>query len=70
MAARPLSTGTNAFSKKVRLGFGTLLHALQFCRIHQALRVAPAMETGIADHVWTNEELVGKMEMRERREAA
>ena len=24
-----------------------------FCRIHQSLRVTPAMEAGIADHVWS-----------------
>lgn len=30
-----------------------------FCRIHQTLRVTPAMETGIADHVWSLEELAG-----------
>ncbi len=27
-------------------------------RIHQTLRVTPAMEAGIADHVWTLEEIV------------
>ena len=30
-----------------------------FVRIHQALRVTPAMEAGIWAHVWTMEELVG-----------
>jgi hypothetical protein len=29
-----------------------------FCRIHQTLRVTPAMETGISDHVWTMAEVV------------
>lgn len=29
-----------------------------FCRVHQTLRVAPAMEAGIADHVWEIEELM------------
>ncbi len=28
-----------------------------FCRVHQTLRVTPAMEIGIADHVWSIEEL-------------
>ncbi len=28
-----------------------------FVRIHQTLRVTPAMEAGISDHVWTFEEL-------------
>jgi hypothetical protein len=30
-----------------------------FCRIHQTLRVTLAMEAGLADRVWTMEELVG-----------
>jgi len=33
-----------------------------FCRVHQTLRVTPAMEAGIADHVWGLEELVGLLE--------
>jgi hypothetical protein len=28
-----------------------------FCRIHKTLRVTPAMEAGIADHVWSHEEV-------------
>jgi hypothetical protein len=28
-----------------------------FCRVHQTLRVTPAMEAGIANHVWSIEEL-------------
>jgi hypothetical protein len=30
-----------------------------FCRIHQALRLTPAMEAGIADYVLSLEEIVG-----------
>ena len=33
-----------------------------FGRVHQTLRVTPAMEAGIADHVWSIEEIVGLME--------
>jgi hypothetical protein len=29
-----------------------------FAGVHQTLRVAPAMEAGIADHVWSIEEIV------------
>jgi len=29
-----------------------------FCRIHQTLRVTPAMEAGITDHVWTLREII------------
>ncbi len=28
-----------------------------FCRVHSSLRVTPAMEAGLTDHVWTLEEL-------------
>jgi hypothetical protein len=28
-----------------------------FCRIHQTLKVTPAMEAGLTDHVWSLEEL-------------
>ena len=30
-----------------------------FAREHQTLHVTPAMEAGIADHVWTIDEIVG-----------
>jgi hypothetical protein len=30
-----------------------------FCRVHSTLRVTPAMEAGISDHVWTGEGLCG-----------
>ncbi|MBZ5698738.1 MAG: hypothetical protein LAN18_09345 [Acidobacteriia bacterium] len=33
-----------------------------FCRIHQTLRVTPAMEAGIADHVWSIEEVVSLLD--------
>jgi hypothetical protein len=29
-----------------------------FCRIHQTLRVTPAMEAGISKHVWSIQEIV------------
>jgi transposase-like protein/IS1 family transposase len=29
-----------------------------FCRVHQTLRVTPAMQAGIADHIWTVQELL------------
>ena len=29
-----------------------------FCRIHQTLRLTPAMEAGITDHVWELAELL------------
>ena len=29
-----------------------------FCRIHRSIRVTPAMEAGITDHVWELRELL------------
>jgi hypothetical protein len=30
-----------------------------FCRVHQTLRVTPAMESGLSNHVWSIAELCG-----------
>ena len=51
---------TNAFSKKVEnLNHAVALHFMfyNFGRIHQSLRVTPAMEAGLTDHVWTLDEI-------------
>jgi hypothetical protein len=40
-----------------------------FCRVHQTLRVTPAMEAGIADHVWDIQEIVGLLNEDRRRAA-
>jgi hypothetical protein len=37
-----------------------------FCRVHQTLRVTPAMEAGIADHVWTLGEVVALLDKQEK----
>jgi hypothetical protein len=31
------------------------------CRVHEALRVTPAMQLGVTDHVWTISELVAAL---------
>jgi hypothetical protein len=61
MSMRRFTRLTNAFSKKVEnLEAAVALHYMHynFCRIHQSLRVTPAMEAGISDHVWSVEEIV------------
>ena len=61
MSMRRFTRLTNAFSKKVENHEAAVaLHFMyyNFCRIHQTLRVTPAMEAGIADHVWGLEEIV------------
>jgi hypothetical protein len=37
--------------------------------MHQTLRVTPAMEAGLADHVWSLEALVGLLEKAEAKAA-
>ena len=52
---------TNGFSKKVENhAHAVSLHYMHynFCRIHQSLRVTPAMEARLTDHVWSVEDLV------------
>ena len=61
MNMRRFTRLTNAFSKKVENhGYAIALHFMyyNFCRIHQSLRVTPAMEAGITDHVWELEEII------------
>ena len=61
MSMRRFTRLTNGFSKKVDNHFWAIaLHYMfyNFCRVHQTLRVTPAMEAGIADHIWTIEEIV------------
>ncbi len=53
---------TDAFSKKVENHMHAIpLHCMyyNFGHIHQSPRVTPAMEAGIADHVWFLEEIAG-----------
>ena len=60
MSMRRFTRLTNAFSKKVEnLGHAVALHFMfyNFGRIHQTLRVTPAMEAGVTDHVWSLEEI-------------
>jgi IS1 family transposase len=61
MSMRRFTRLTNAFSKKVENHFAALaLYFMyyNFCRVHQTLRVTPAMEAGIADDVWEIEEIM------------
>jgi IS1 family transposase len=60
MGNRRFTRLTNAFSKKLenhRHACALYFMHYNFCRIHQTLRVTPAMEAGITDHVWNLEEI-------------
>jgi hypothetical protein len=62
MGMRRFTRLTNAFSKKVENhAYQVALHFMyyNFCRIHTTLRVAPAMEAGVSDHVWSIQEIAG-----------
>jgi IS1 family transposase len=61
MGMRRFTRLTNAFSKKLEnLEHNVALYFMHynFCKIHGSLRVTPAMEAGIADHVWSMAEVV------------
>jgi hypothetical protein len=65
MSMRRFTRLTNAFSKKVdnhRHAVALYFMYYNFCRVHQTLRVTPAMEAGLSDHVWSVEELVRLLE--------
>lgn len=62
MQMRRFTRLTNAFSKKLKnLKCALSLHFFHynFMRIHQTLRVTPAMESGVTDHIWSWEEIIG-----------
>ncbi|MGA9111907.1 MAG: IS1 family transposase [Smithella sp.] len=64
MSMRRFTRLTNGFSKKVEnLFYSVAIHFMyyNFCRIHKSLRVTPAMEAGITDHVWSLEEIIELM---------
>lgn len=72
MGNRRFTRLTNAFSKKVE-NHGhavalTMMH-YNFCRVHKTLRVTPAMEAGLSDHVWSLEEVIGLLYQAESQAA-
>ena len=62
MSMRRFTRLTNAFSKKVENhAHAVALHFMyyNFGRIHKTLRVTPAMEAKVTDHVWSLAEIAG-----------
>jgi IS1 family transposase len=73
MSMRRFTRLTNGFSKKIENhGHAVALHFMyyNFVRVHKTLRVTPAMEEGIADHVWSFEELVALLDAKAITQAA
>lgn len=61
MHLRRFTRLTNGFSKKLanlKAAVAVFVVWYNFCRVHQTLRVTPAMEAGLSDHVWTIHELL------------
>jgi IS1 family transposase len=65
MSMRRFTRLTNGVSRKVENHENMLaLHYMfyNFGRIHQSLRVTPAMEAGVADHVWSLDEIIALLD--------
>jgi transposase-like protein/IS1 family transposase len=61
MHCRRLTRLTNAYSKSLRhlkAAIALLVAWYNFVRVHQTLRVTPAMQAGLTDHVWSINELL------------
>jgi len=68
MAMRRFTRLTNGFSKKFENHCAAVsLHMFwyNFIRIHQSLRMTPAMAAGVTDHLWEMADLVALIEARE-----
>ena len=61
MGIRRFTRLTNAFSKKIEnhaAAVALYFMHYNFCRVHQTLRVTPAMEAGMTNHIWTVKEML------------
>jgi IS1 family transposase len=61
MQQRRFTRLTNGFSKKMEnhcAAVALYVSHYNFCRVHETLRVTPAMQLGVTDHIWTIGELV------------
>ena len=65
MHMRRFTRLTNAFSKKVEMhAHAVALHFMyyNFVKVHQSLRMTPAMAAGVTNRLWEIEDLVGMLE--------
>jgi hypothetical protein len=72
MSMRRFTRLTNGFSKKLENHIAEVhLHFLyyNFCRIHQTLRVTPAMAAGLSQRVWNIADIVALLEASENKAA-
>jgi IS1 family transposase len=62
MSMRRFTRLTNAHSKKIEnMAYAVAIYYMyyNFARIHETIRCTPAMEAGVADYVWSIQEIVG-----------
>jgi hypothetical protein len=68
MGMRRVTRLTNAFSKKwenLQAVYSLWFAYYNFCRVHSSLRVTPAMEAGLTDHIWSLTELLTAQEAKQ-----
>jgi hypothetical protein len=73
MHMRRFTRLSNAFSKKLHnhaAAVALYFMHYNFCRMHQTLRVTPAMEAGITDHVWDHEDLIALLDAKQAQKPA
>ena len=73
MSMRRFTRLTNGFSKKAQnLAAAVALHFMHynFARIHQSLRITPAMAAGVSDHIWELEEIVALLDAEQTKAPA
>ena len=66
MGMRRFTRLTNGFSKKVEnLFYAEALYFMyyNFCRIHQTLRITPAMKAGVTDRLWDIEDILNLLDL-------
>ena len=61
MQQRRFTRLTNGFSKKLRnhkAAVALFVSHYNLCRVHETIRMTPAMALGVVDHIWTIGELI------------
>jgi len=61
MQQRRFTRLTNAFSKKFEhhvAAFALYAAHYNFCRVHETLKITPAMQIGVTDHIWSVRQLI------------
>lgn len=61
MASRRFTRLTNGFSKKAEnhaAAVALYVAHYNLCRVHETLRITPAMAIGVTDHIWSIAEMI------------